>query len=221
MDLRTHDFPHVPARALVERPLASLPPAQAAAFVAALLAPGQRFARAFHHHFRVTRGQPHALATASTLEALAGTARRLLGELGYPRVHTLGVDDAVYRPVALYAMRELEQTPWVRGSGPFALVSAFGLLDEHAHVEVVKALLLAMVDRALARGQTQLFVLCADDCLRAVLAHFGVDFRPGLVAPDPLHRVGAFDLTSIDNLERIYELGYSLGRAAAPVPLAA
>jgi len=232
MDLRTHDVPSISARALLERPLASLPPAQASAFVAALMAPGQRFARAFHQHHRVRLGQPHAVATASTLESLAGAARGLLGELGYPRVHTLGFGaGAAYRPVALFALRELEWTPWAPGTGqgrhperngtprscasrgPFALASSLGLLDEHAHLDVVKALLLSIVNKALARGQRRVFVLCADGCLRDVLSHFGVDFRPALVAPDALHQVGCFDLESIDNLERLYEVAYSLGRA--------
>lgn len=214
MDLRTHDVPSISARALLERPLASLPPAQAAAFVAALMAPGQRFARAFHQHHRVRLGQPHAVATASTLESLAGAARGLLGELGYPRVHTLGFGaGAAYRPVALFALRELDFTPWAPGPGPFSLASSLGLLDEHAHLDVVKALLLSIVNKALARKQRRVFVLCADGCLRDVLSHFGVEFRPGLVAPDPLHQVGCFDLESIDNLERLYEVAYSLGRA--------
>ncbi len=214
MDLRTHDVPSISARALLERPLASLPPAQAAAFVAALMAPGQRFARAFHQHHRVRLGQPHAVATASTLESLAGAARGLLGELGYPRVHTLGFGaGAAYRPVALFALRELDFTPWAPGPGPFSLASSLGLLDEHAHLDVVKALLLSIVNKALARKQRRVFVLCADGCLRDVLSHFGVEFRAGLVAPDPLHQVGCFDLESIDNLERLYEVAYSLGRA--------
>ena len=214
MDLRTHDVPSISARALLERPLASLPPAQAAAFVAALMAPGQRFARAFHQHHRVRLGQPHAVATASTLESLAGAARGLLGELGYPRVHTLGVGaGAAYRPVALFALRELDFTPWAPGPGPFSLASSLGLLDEHAHLDVVKALLLSIVNKALARKQRRVFVLCADGCLRDVLSHFGVEFRAGLVAPEPLHQVGCFDLESIDNLERLYEVAYSLGRA--------
>ena len=83
--------------------------------------------------------------------------------------------------------------------------------DTHGH-EVGDRVLVASA-QALARGQRRVFVLCADGCLRDVLSHFGVEFRPALVAPDALHQVGCFDLESIDNLERLYEVAYSLGRA--------
>lgn len=203
----------------IERPLATLPTDHAERFVRALFAPDGRFARAYHDWFRTVQGHNEPTAKLSTRIELHKASDALLGNLGDPALHTVGVQQvaanwqdaggaASYRPIGLFGYRALTALPFgakiaariattslrTRCGGPSGIAHCVGILDEHGSLDVLKTVFLSIAHKAQAAGHDQLFFFTPDHRLRGLYTRFGIEFPEELQLPSSKHLVGMFDL---------------------------
>jgi hypothetical protein len=202
---------------LIERSLASLPARQAEQFVHALFAPDQRFARAFHHYWKVVLAQDDITARVNTQRELAEAAGKLIANLGDPNIHTVGTTGIDYQPIGIFGYRDLEAHPFGRkiadvvAAGPLAsrcrgasgIAHCVGILDAHASIEILKTMFASIARKAQARDHAQLFFFTSDHRLEGLYRKFGMEFPPELALPDSQHLVGMFDLSVEANRARV------------------
>lgn len=212
---------------LIERPLASLPTADAERFIRSLFAPDQRFARAFHHYWKVVLGQNDATAKLNTHIELAQTADKLVANLADPNMFTVGYEDGgTYTPIGIFGYRALGAHPFgvkiadVVASGPlaarlgseFGIAHCVGILDAHAGLEILKTMFLSIARKAQAAGHEQLFFFTSDHRLEGLYRRFGMEFPQELALRDSKHLVGMFDLARCENRTRVNQLECALER---------
>lgn len=209
---------------LIERPLASLPTADAEHFVRSLFAPDQRFARAFHQYWKVVLGQNAATATLNTRVELAQAAAKLVAHLADPNIFTVGYQGATYEPIGIFGYRDLEAHPFgqkiadVITEGPIAarcgrrlgIAHCVGILDAHAGLEILKTMFLSIARKAQAADHAQLFFFTSDHRLEGLYRRFGMEFPPELALHDSKHLVGMFDLARCENRMRVNQLESAL-----------
>jgi hypothetical protein len=217
---------------MTERPLASLPAEQAALFIRALFAPNQRFARAFHHYWRVVLQQNEATAKLNTHIELAQACASLIANLGDPAIHVVCHDD---QPIGIFGYRELRAHAFgekiadvvAAGSlaetckGPLGIAHCVGILDEHASIDVLKRIFASLARKATAAGHQQLFFFTSDHRLEGLYRRFGMEFPAELALPDSKHLVGMFDLARCENRIRLSHLEAALDKADIELPRAA
>jgi hypothetical protein len=211
---------------LIERPLASLPAPDAERFIRALFAPEQRFARAFHHYWRIVLKQNASTARLNTSIELVQTASKLLANLDDPDLFTVGFEGAGYDPIGIFGYRELrahafgEKIANVVAAGPLAarcrgtlgIAHCVGILDAHAGLEILKTMFLSIARKAASAGHDQLFFFTSDHRLEALYRRFGMEFPAELAVPDSKHLVGMFDLSRCENRIRVSQLECALER---------
>ena len=211
---------------LTERPLASLPRADATSLVRRLYAPDQRFARAFYRYWHTIIGQPEHVARDSTATELAQSADALLDNLDDSCVHTIGVEHAGgYEPIGMFAFRPLGDHAQgrileqhvadtglaARYPGPLAIGHAVAILDDHATREALETILLSIARKALAGGFAFVFFYTSDERLVPLYRHFGMDFPPDLHFPHSAHVVGVYEPARPINLRRMRIVAHRLG----------
>jgi hypothetical protein len=212
---------------LTERPLAQIAAPDAERFIQSLFAPDQRFARAFHHYWRVILKQNEPTATLNTRIELAQTADKLIENLADPAMFTVGHQrDIGYEPHGIFGYRALEAHPFgakiarvvKTTTGPFAgqcrgqlgIAHCVGILDAHASMEVLKTIFLSIARKAMAAGHEQLFFFTSDHRLEGLYKRFGMEFPRELAVPDSKHLVGMFDLSRCENRIRVSQLEAAL-----------
>jgi hypothetical protein len=200
-----------------ERPLASLPPAVAEAFLRALFAPGARFARAFHHYWRVVLKQNAPTAALNTRIELVQAVEKLIANLDDPHMHVLC--DASDQPIAIFGYRALrahaigneladalERRPISGATGPFGFAHCVGILDAHASVDTLKRIFVSIANKAHAAGHQQLFFFTSDHRLEGLYRRFGMEFPAQLALSGSKHLVGMYDLTRCENRIRLAQV---------------
>lgn len=206
---------------LTERSLASLPKPQAEHFIRALFAPDQRFARAFHHYWRVVLKQNEPTATLNTRIELARAADKLIAELGDPAIHVICSGD---RPIGIFGYRDLRTHSFgnkiadviatsslaATCTGPLGIAHAVGILDAYGGLDVLKQIFASIARKATAAGHQQLFFFTSDHRLEGLYRRFGMEFPSELAVPDSKHLVGMFDLARCENRIRVSQLEHSL-----------
>jgi hypothetical protein len=211
---------------LTERPLASLPVETAEQFIRALFAPDQRFARAFHHYWRVVLKQNEPTAKLNTHIELAQSAAKLIAELGDPYMHSLCSDD---RPVGIFGYRDLrahavgakiadvvaKSSLAATCKGPLGIAHCVGILDAHASLDLLKRIFASIARKATVEGHQQLFFFTSDHRLEGLYRRFGMEFPPELAVPDSKHLVGMFDLARCENRIRVAQLEHAIAKADA------
>jgi hypothetical protein len=217
---------------MTERPLASLPAEQAESFIRALFAPGQRFARAFHHYWRVVLKQNEATAKLNTYIELAQSGAKLIENLGDPAMHVICQDG---QPIGIFGYRELRAHAFGAKiadvvsttaladtcKGPLGIAHCVGILDQYASIDVLKRIFASLARKANAAGHQQLFFFTSDHRLEGLYKRFGMEFPAELAVPDSKHLVGMFDLTRCENRIRLSHLEAALEQANAELPRAA
>jgi hypothetical protein len=196
----------------LERPLASLPCRTAERFVRSLFAPDQRFARAFHHYWRVVLGQNEATAKLNTLIELDQSARAVLERLDDPHMFTIAAATAPDEPVGIFGYRELgahqvgakvagivAATPALaarcRGVGS-GIAHCVAILDAEAGLDALKVIFSSIATKAGAAGHGQLYFFTSDHRLERLYRRFGMEFPAELVLPGSRHLVGMFDVAA-------------------------
>jgi len=208
---------------LIERPLAGLPTLEAERFIRSLFAPDQRFARAFHHYWKVVLKQNDATARLNMLIELAQAADKLVANLADPHMFTVGHHD---QPIGIFGYRELTAHPVgcriadVIASGPLAarcgsrlgIAHCVGIIDAHASLDVLKTIFASIARRAQAAGHDQVLFFTSDHRLESLYRRFGMEFPQELALHESKHLVGMFDLTRCENRIRINQLEAELER---------
>jgi hypothetical protein len=217
---------------MTERPLASLPAEQAEQFIRALFSPNQRFARAFHHYWRVVLKQNEATAKLNTYIELAQAGAKLIEHLGDPAIHVICRDD---QPIGIFGYRELRAhafgqkiadvvaaSPLARTcKGPLGIAHCVGILDAYASIDVLKRIFASLARKASAAGHEQLFFFTSDHRLEGLYRRFGMEFPAELAVPDSKHLVGMFDLARCENRIRLAHLEAALDKVDIELPRAA
>jgi hypothetical protein len=206
---------------LTERPLASLPREHAEQFIRALFAPGQWFARAYHHYYRNVLKHNEPTAKLDTHIELARATAKLLANLDDPCLYVVFVGD---QPVGIFGYRELRahsagahlasviatSSLAARCPGPLGIAHCLGILENRTHLELLKHLFVAFVRKANDAGHRQLCFFTADHRLESMYSPFGMEFPADLAMPASKHLVGLFDLARCENRIRIALLEHEL-----------